>query len=94
MNNRDDTQEMHYMDVSTSMRSPRRKPKRKKRGMVNTNLQPVVILAALGALAIVGLIVLQFAPGHSATVETTLASAVVAAVAAIAGIVRGSGDGN
>lgn len=82
------------MDVRTSMRSPAKLRNRRERRL-NTQLQPVVILAALGALAIVGLIVLQFAPGHSATVETTLATAVVASVAAIAGLVRpGGGNGS
>ena len=97
--NVDETQEIPYVDVRSSMRPPESK-RRRERGGMDTQLQPVVILAALGAFAILGLIVLQFAPGHSATVENTLATAVVASVAAIAGLVRpgeasgASGEGN
>jgi hypothetical protein len=90
--NIDDTQKIPYVDVRTSMRSPRRK-RREERGL-DAQLQPVVILAALGGLCIIGLIMLAFAPGHSVTIETTLANGVVASVAAIAGLVRpGSGAG-
>jgi hypothetical protein len=84
----DDTERIPYVDVLTSTRSPAKPRKRREERGLDAQLQPVVILAALGSLCIIGLIMLAFAPGHSVTIETTLANGVVASVAAIAGLVR------
>ena len=50
---------------------------------------PVIVLAALGGLAIAGLVTLGFVAGETESIRTTLASVALASVAAIAGLVRG-----
>jgi hypothetical protein len=59
---------------------------------MNSEQIPVIVLAILGALAIIGLAVLAFTPAtETQFIQNTLGSVAIASVAAIAGLVRGSG---
>ncbi len=54
---------------------------------------PVLALAVLGGMAVLGLVALGFTPGDTEAIRTPLAGVALTVVAAIAGLVRGTPPG-